>query len=117
MSVTTGCRVHFREMLRRAREQSVLTLAATNAVIDRRDQRLARAPLSEAGLIEHEIDQFIAEQESATLVAIYDALQVLRETPDLYGVCEECGEPISLARLNIAPWISRCDEHAKEPVQ
>jgi RNA polymerase-binding transcription factor DksA len=117
MCVTTGDRVHYREILRRARAQSMLTIAATNAVIDRREKRHATKALGEAAMIEREIDQLIADQESATLVAINGALQVLHDNPQLYGVCEKCGEPISPARLNSAPWRSRCDEHPEEPVQ
>ncbi len=99
MCVTTGDRVHFREVLRRARAQSMLSLAATNAVIDRREKRRATKAFDAAAMIEQEIDQLIAEQESSILVAINDALLVLHDNPELYGVCEKCGEPISTARL------------------
>ncbi len=99
MSVTAGSRVRFREILRRARAQSMLTLAATNAAIDRREKNHARSTIGEAAIIEREIDQLIAEQESSTFVAISDALEVLHDNPEPYGVCEKCGEPISTARL------------------
>ena len=68
-------------------------------------------------MIEREIDQPIAEQESSTLVAINTALQVLHHNPELYGVCRICGEPISTAQLSFEPWSSRCDIHAEEHVQ
>lgn len=117
MWVTPGNRVHFREILRRARAQSMLTLAATNAAIDRREKNHTRSTIGEAAMIEREIDQLIAEQESSTLVAIDSALQLLRDNPRLYGVCIVCGVPISTAQLSFAPWRSRCDAHAEEPVQ
>lgn len=31
-----------------------------------------------------------------------------------YGVCEECGEPISLERLEAVPYTLRCTEHSTE---
>jgi RNA polymerase-binding transcription factor DksA len=37
---------------------------------------------------------------------IEDALTWIRERR--FGVCEECGEPISQARLEAAPWARHC---------
>jgi hypothetical protein len=83
MCVTTGDQVHFKEILRRALAQSMLTLTATNAAIDRREKNHSRSTIGEAAMIEREIDQPIAEQESSTLVAINSALRVLHDNPEL----------------------------------
>ena len=113
-SLSTGRRLHYGEVLRRAREQSLLTLAATNAMIVKHDVRSASSCNTDVARIEHEIDQLVADQESTTLVAIGDALRVLSEAPELYGVCDVCGQAISLERLNVRPWTGRCDVHADE---
>lgn len=36
------------------------------------------------------------------------ALDRLARDPDLFGLCEECEEPIPPARLEAVPWTSRC---------
>lgn len=36
------------------------------------------------------------------------ALDRLARDPDLFGLCEDCEEPIPPARLEAIPWASRC---------
>ena len=57
-------------------------------------------------------DAAIAAHESAALAEINAALQVLRDTPDEYGVCVTCGQPISPARLEFVPATRYCQRHA-----
>jgi DnaK suppressor protein len=40
--------------------------------------------------------------------AIEDALTRIRQ--DRFGICEECGQPISKARLEVVPWTRHCKE-------
>jgi DnaK suppressor protein len=40
--------------------------------------------------------------------AIDDALTRIRQ--GRFGICEECGQPISRARLEAVPWARRCKE-------
>ena len=86
--MTTGQRIQMREVLRQARDQSMLVLSAANVVT-----------------------------ETETLLAIGGALELLHDKPELYGVCQECGWSIPLEWLRFFPWISRCEEHARLPIQ
>jgi DnaK suppressor protein len=44
----------------------------------------------------------------AELVRIRKALAKLRDEPDLFGLCEECEEPIARARLEHQPHAALC---------
>lgn len=116
LHTSRGVRV-YREVLRQAQTQSMLTLAATNASIERRALKASRGRASAVALVEQEIDQLVAEQESETLFAINAALEQLHDHPEDFGVCEECGQGIPLARLNRFPWSSRCEQHSDEQIQ
>lgn len=97
--LTTGKRILLREVLRQARTESVLSLAATNAAIQKRATRACESTLSAAAMAEQQIDQFIAAEESETLLAIHGALQLLHDQSESYGVCERCGRSLSAAQL------------------
>lgn len=114
--LTTGERIQLREVLRQARAQSVLALAATNAAIEKRAKWSSEAGLSSAARAEQQIDRFIAAEESETLFAIHGALQLLHDEPERYGVCERCGRSLSAAQLRFSPWILSCERHAEMPV-
>lgn len=114
--LTTGERIELREVLRQARAQSVLALAATNAAIEKRANQASETGLSAAARAEQQIDRFIAAEESETLFAIHGALQLLHDAPESYGVCDRCGRPLSAAQLRFSPWISSCERHAEMQV-
>lgn len=113
----TGDRIRFREILRQARASSVLALAlaARHAVTEKTEGRAASCSGERRSV--QQIDQVIADEESATLFAIDALLELLRERSDSYGVCEKCGLPIVLARLRLPPWSLRCEKHAEEQIQ
>jgi DnaK suppressor protein len=46
------------------------------------------------------------QADSKLLAAIEDALARIRQ--ERFGVCEECGQPISKARLEAVPWARHC---------
>ena len=46
------------------------------------------------------------QTDSKLMRAIEDALTRIRN--DKFGICEECGEPISSARLEAVPWTRWC---------
>jgi DnaK suppressor protein len=48
------------------------------------------------------------QADSKRLGAIEDALARIRE--ERFGICEECGQPISRARLEAVPWARHCKE-------
>ena len=108
----TGERIQLREVLRLARAQSVLALAAKNAAIEKRATLASETGLSAAARAQQQIDQSIAAEESETLIAIHGALQLLHDEPESYGVCVRCGRPLSAAQLRFSPWISSCEGHA-----
>ena len=51
-------------------------------------------------------------RESDQIARIDEALRLIREEPELYEVCEECGEQISRERLEIVPWTRHCADCA-----
>lgn len=53
-----------------------------------------------------EVASALTSQESELLVQIDQALQKIRE--GRYGICEECGESISEARLMALPYVRLC---------
>ena len=48
----------------------------------------------------------LRQADSKLLHAIEEALARIRD--EKFGTCEECGEPISPARLEAVPWARRC---------
>lgn len=48
----------------------------------------------------------LQQTDSKLLRAIEDALTRIRQ--EEFGICEECGEPISKARLEAVPWTRWC---------
>lgn len=115
--MTTGERIQIREVLRQACAQSMLALAATNAAIEKRSRQRLPWRRNKSARVQQEIDRFIAEQETETLLEISGALALLQERPELFGVCEECGRSIPLARLRFSPCTSRCEQHAELPIE
>lgn len=56
--------------------------------------------------VQDEISSQLAEVESRELARIENALQRMREGQ--YGLCEECGCNIPMARLNALPYATMC---------
>jgi DnaK suppressor protein len=50
----------------------------------------------------------LKETDGKLLRAIEDALARIRQ--GRFGICEECGQPISKARLEAVPWARHCKE-------
>ena len=53
----------------------------------------------------------LGEKEAEILKDIEDALRKMDE--GTYGICEECGKPISVKRLTAVPWARYCVECAE----
>ena len=51
---------------------------------------------------------WLNQTDSKLLRAIEDALARIRQ--ERFGVCEECGQPISKARLEAVPWARHCKD-------
>ncbi len=50
----------------------------------------------------------LKEADSKLLRAIENALMRIRQ--ERFGICEECGQPISKARLEAVPWARHCKD-------
>ena len=66
---------------------------------------------------EADTDFQVAERNSDRITRIDKALRRLRETPEAVGICQECGDPISMERLRIVPWTSVCARHTDAAVR
>lgn len=75
-----------------------------------RTDAVAQPDEDEAPLIE--MNQSIASnrnrERTERLQQIRDALALIDEDPDEYGVCETCEEPIPRKRLELMPWVTFC---------
>jgi DnaK suppressor protein len=47
-------------------------------------------------------------ERAARLEQIREALALIDDDPEDYGVCETCEEPIPIKRLELMPWVSSC---------
>ena len=50
----------------------------------------------------------LKETDGKLLRAIEDALTRIQQ--ERFGICGECGQPISKARLEAVPWTRRCKD-------
>jgi len=66
---------------------------------------------------EQEKQFLFASQEGRILMQIDEALRRLYRSPETFGICENCGEPIDYERLDAIPYTRFCikckqhDEH------
>jgi RNA polymerase-binding transcription factor len=60
--------------------------------------------------MQQELEASNATRESAELAEIDAALRRLYEEPERFGVCEDTGQPIPFARLDLIPWARTCGE-------
>ncbi|MGQ0813849.1 MAG: TraR/DksA family transcriptional regulator [Gemmatimonadota bacterium] len=61
--------------------------------------------------IEQEQSFLLRSQEGRLLYEIDDALRTLYKTPEEFGKCMTCNEPIAYDRLEIVPWTKYCLDH------
>ena len=54
------------------------------------------------------VEMGLKQTDSKVLRAIEDALTRIRQ--ERFGTCEECGQPISKARLEAVPWARHCKD-------
>ncbi|HUG00556.1 MAG TPA: hypothetical protein VML95_01700 [Longimicrobiales bacterium] len=67
-----------------------------------------------ADVVEREMDQLLAEHQTALIERIDEALTLLREEPKAYGVSRVSGEPIPFERLDLVPWTRVLADEAPE---
>ena len=61
-----------------------------------------------AGEISASVQMRLKQTNGKLSRAIEDALTRIRQ--DRFGICEECGQPISKARLEAVPWARYCKD-------
>jgi DnaK suppressor protein len=47
-------------------------------------------------------------ERSERLEQIREALELIAEDPEEFGLCEDCEEPIGRKRLELMPWVTLC---------
>jgi DnaK suppressor protein len=57
---------------------------------------------------EREQSSLFASREGRLIRLIDEALRRLYQSPEMFGVCEECGERIGYERLDAIPYVTRC---------
>lgn len=59
-----------------------------------------------------EMSQSIASnrnrERARRLTQIREALELIAEDPEFFGLCEDCEEPIGERRLELMPWVTLC---------
>ncbi|MEX0980313.1 MAG: TraR/DksA C4-type zinc finger protein [Gemmatimonadota bacterium] len=63
---------------------------------------------------EQERDFILLNRESRVLNLIDRALELLREDPETFARCEECGRDIEFERFDLIPWTRLCARSAKK---
>jgi RNA polymerase-binding transcription factor DksA len=61
---------------------------------------------------EEEKDFAMANRLSRRITEVDEALLALRDAPDRFGICGDCGRPIERQRLELVPWSERCSRCA-----
>jgi DnaK suppressor protein len=61
-----------------------------------------------AGEISAAVEMRVKQTNGKLSRAIEDALTRIRL--ERFGICEECGQPISKARLEVVPWARHCKD-------
>ena len=63
---------------------------------------------------EEELDLLLEHAERERLAEVEAALRRLAD--GTFGVCEQCSQPISAARLNARPWARTCLDSARHTI-
>jgi RNA polymerase-binding transcription factor DksA len=58
--------------------------------------------------IEQEQGFLLRSKEGNLLYEIDESLRTLYKEPDKFGICESCGQEISMERLEVVPWAKTC---------
>jgi DnaK suppressor protein len=119
MALSDGERAHLERRLQeeRARVAQILDRSVADQSSESEQDRtgdLTKVPFHPADLgsdaMEAELAASNATRLSSELAAIDEALERLYRTPEDFGLCQDTGVEIPLARLDIIPWARTCDE-------
>lgn len=102
----------FEEMLR-ARRDKIVAEGPQKIEPNRKDEADVGVADEDAQALSEMLQTLASSRnrEGAREVAEIDrALRKLRETPDEFGVCEDCGDDIAEKRLGVMPFARLCAE-------
>ena len=117
MPLTEAQRRHLSHRLQEERTSALRTLNASineHSGADEQDRSgdLTLMPLHPADLgtdtMQAELDASNATRVSRELAEIDAAIDRLQRTPEKFGYCEDTGDEIPYARLEIIPWARQC---------
>ena len=116
MPLTKKDKAHFEQRLLEEREKIVKQLAqfdesfSNTLQASNGDLSAYSFHMADQGTdaMEREMAFLLASKEGRFLYHIDQALRRLYETPERYGVCEECGSEIGYARLEALPHARLC---------
>lgn len=108
-----------RETMDKARELLLQKRASLQRMRDETEQSSARLSQDQVELEElaqqEKMHQQLEDQDRVTRDQLYEVNMALqRIEAGTYGLCHECGEEISQARLLAVPWTTRCINCAAE---
>ena len=109
---------HFRELLTEERRQvaGAVDYMQVEAAPSPDDEGELPSPNNLADqatdLLEREIDWSLEENSEHVITAIDAALT--RIDAGTYGICESCGKPIDVDRLEALPWATQCLEDRRK---
>jgi len=122
MSLSKAKRQHLERRLLEERVRALRILGGSvteNAREDEQDRTgdLTSMPLHPADLgtdtMQQELDASNSTRISRELAEIDAALERLYQTPKKFGICEDTGREIPLARLEMIPWARTCEQEEK----
>lgn len=122
MSLSKAKRQHLERRLLEERVRALRILGGSvteNAREDEQDRTgdLTSMPLHPADLgtdtMQQELDASNSTRISRELAEIDAALERLYQTPKKFGICEDTGREIPLARLEMIPWARTCEQAEK----
>lgn len=119
MTLSDTQRDHLARRLREERERALRLLnrsLAEHTAEDEEDRAgdVSLMPSHPADLgtdtMQEELDASNATRVSRELAEIDAALERLYRAPEKYGICEDTGQEIPFARLDVIPWARTCLE-------
>jgi len=122
MSLSKAKRQHLERRLLEERARALRILGGSVTEHAREDEQdrtgdLTSMPLHPADLgtdtMQQELDASNSTRISRELAEIDAALERLYQTPKKFGICEDTGREIPLARLEMIPWARTCEQAEK----
>ena len=110
MALTATQREELGELLERERRKLVRRLRRFGEGVGDLDRSEFSQHMAEAAAASTEREKafLMASEEGQRLVQVDRALERLTRSPESFGICRECGEPIAYERLEALPYTDLC---------